>query len=105
MVRGYKTDLIEGVDFTVKRPHWLPRKVGVEWVAFGRTLYGRTAEGPLPKHELLHLAQFRRYGISGVLLHYAFHFVRNRWSCGSAGRAFSEIPFEREAREYESTDD
>jgi len=97
----YNLDLEEGRDFEFKRSHWLPKKVGVECIAFGGTLYHRGEDSEVPRHEFLHLAQFHRYGVARVLLHYLFHLVKNRIRYGNFGKAFREVPFEQEAREFE----
>ncbi|NQT38372.1 MAG: hypothetical protein HQ581_12825 [Planctomycetes bacterium] len=99
---GYNLDLKEGVDFRVKRGHWLPKKLGADWIAFGRTLYCGKVDGEIPKHEFLHIAQFSRYGIARVILHYVFHFGRNYCRYRSFGKAFREVPFEVEARDFEA---
>jgi hypothetical protein len=102
-MRGeYNLDLKEGVDFKVKRGHWLPKKLGAEWIAFGRTLYCRQVDGAVPKHEFLHIAQFARYGVACVILHYLFHVGRKYVRCRNFGKAFRQVPFEVEARDFEA---
>jgi MoaA/NifB/PqqE/SkfB family radical SAM enzyme len=44
----YDLDLEEGVHFAVKRNHWLPRKLGVGFLAFGKTLYCKDEDGGIP---------------------------------------------------------
>ena len=102
MNNGYDLDLKEGVDYRVKRGHWLPRKAGVDCIALGATLYHARADGRVPKHEYLHLAQFSKYGVARVLLHYLVHFTRNYSRCRDLGKAFCDVPFEVEARRYEA---
>lgn len=102
MKAEYNLDLKEGVDFRVKRAHWLPEKLGIEWIAFGKTLYCRTADGDVPKHEFLHIVQFSRYGVVRVVVHYLFHASRNFCRFGNLGKAFREVPFEVEARQFEA---
>ena len=102
MSTGYNLALREGIDFRVKRGHWLPRKLGVPCIAFGKTLYCLAADAEVPKHEYLHLAQFQKYGVARVLLHYLRHVTRNYLRLGSFGAAFREVPFEVEARRYEA---
>ena len=97
----YNLALQEGIDFYVKREHWLPRKLGVAYLALGRTLYCRAADAPVPKHEYLHLAQFHKYGRARVVLHYLYHVSRNYCRLRSFGAAFRAVPFEVEARDYE----
>jgi hypothetical protein len=102
MSTGYKLDLAEGVDFKVKRKHWLPEKLGVDCVAFGRTLYVRKAESDIPRHEFLHLAQFHKYGVLRVILHYLFHISLNVCRYRNVRDSFCNVPFEREARDFEA---
>ena len=103
MTGRYKLDLREGIDFRVKRGHWLPRRLGGEYIAFGKTLYCRAADAEVPKHEFLHIVQFSEYGVVRVILHYLFHVGRNLCRFMDFGRAFCEVPFEVEAREFEAT--
>ena len=102
MSSGYNLDLKEGVHFRVKRGHWLPRKAGVECIALGRTLYHAREGGQVPRHEYLHLAQFARYGTPRVLLHYLVNLARNYYRHRDFGKAFRDVPFEVEARQYEA---
>ena len=102
MLGKYNTDLQEGEDFFVKENHWIPKKLKVEYFAFGDTLYCRGKKGSLPKHELLHISQFRKYGVVYVVAHYFFHFVRNYLKSGNGSRSFLEIPFEMEATAFET---
>ena len=102
MTGRYKLDLREGIDFRVKRGHWLPRKFGVDFIAFGKTLYCRAPDAEVPKHEFLHIAQFAKYGIARVLMHYVFHVAGNLCQSRNLGAAFREVPFEVEAREFEA---
>jgi len=102
-MRGeYNLNLKEGVDFRVKRGHWLPTKLGIECIAFGKTLYCRTANGDVPKHEYFHIVQFSRYGVARVVFHYLFHVGKNCCRYWNLGKAFREVPFEVEAREFET---
>lgn len=102
-MRGhYNLDLKEGVDFKVKRGHWLPAKLGIECIAFGKTLYCRAADGDVPKHEFLHIVQFSRYGVARVIFHYLFHISRNYFRYCNFAKAFREVPFEVEARDFEA---
>jgi hypothetical protein len=102
---GYDLTLREGTDFGVRRGHWLPRTLGLEYIAVRRTLYCRQANAGIPKHEYLHLAQFRKHGMTGVFWHYLRHGVANLVRYRDLGTAFSEIPFEREARVFEKEPD
>jgi len=100
----YDLNLEEGVNFKVKRGHWLPKKLGVNCIAFGRTLYFGQVDGGIPKHEFLHIAQFHKYGVARVVLHYLFHLTKNFFRYGNFQDSFREVPFEREAREFEATE-
>ena len=102
MKGGYNLALKEGLDFKVRRRHWLPEMLGVECIAFGKTLYFKRVDGDIPKHEFLHLAQFHKYGVVRVIVHYLFHVARNLCRYGNFRDAFREVPFEREAREFEA---
>lgn len=102
MVAEYRLDLQAGVDFQVKRGHWLPERFGVECIAFGRTMYLRGAPEEIPRHEFLHIAQFHRYGVPRVVLHYLVHVARNYRRYGNFKEAFREVPFEQEARAFEA---
>jgi len=98
---GYDLNLREGIDFAVRRGHWLPKTLGLEYLAVRRTLYCRQVDAGIPKHEYLHLAQFRKYGVAGVFWHYLRYGVAHFVRCRDLGEAFREIPFEREARAFE----
>ena len=100
MSTGYNLALREGIDFRVKRGHWLPRKLGVPCIALGKTLYCLAADAEVPRHEYLHIAQFHKYGVARVVLHYLWHVTRNYLRLRSLGAAFREVPFEVEARRY-----
>jgi len=99
---AYNLDLKEGIDFRIKRGHWFPKKLGVEWIAFGRTLYCRNVDGEVPRHEFLHIVQFSRYGVIRVILHYVFHLARNFCRFRNFAVAFRQVPFELEAGDYEA---
>ena len=102
MNNGYNLALQEGIDFQINRGHWLPRKLGVAYLALGRTLYCRETNAPVPKHEYLHIVQFHKYGWTRVVLHYLYHVARNYCRLRSFGAAFRAVPFEVEARDYEA---
>lgn len=97
-----EANLEEGVDFLVRKGHWLPRKLNVECVAFGKTLYLRDSNGRIPNHEYMHLLQFRKHGTPVVVAHYLLHFFRNCLAHKNLGIAFQNIPFEVEARHFEN---
>ena len=98
----YNLNLKEGVDFQVKRGHWLPRKLGPECIAFRKTLYCKATDAEVPKHEFLHIVQFARYGTVRVLLHYVYHISKNLFRFRNFGKAFRQVPFEIEARDFEA---
>lgn len=102
MATQYNLDLKPGVDFTVKRSHWLPEKLGIECIAFGKTLYLRGAAERIPQHEFLHIAQFHKYGIARVVFHYLQHIIKNYRRFGNFRDSFREVPFEKEARDFEA---
>lgn len=99
----YDLNLEHNVDFFTKENHWLPKKIGVQYLALGKTLYSDRTIETIPDHEFLHIAQFRKYRIPGVLVHYLFHFAKNYFSCFDLGQSFKNIPFEVEAREFEKS--
>jgi hypothetical protein len=103
MHNKYNLGLRAGVDFTVKRNHWLPGKLNVACIAFGRTLYLRGSEERIPHHEFLHIAQFHKFGVIRVVCHYLLHLTKNYLRLGSFGESFREVPFEKEARAYETS--
>jgi MoaA/NifB/PqqE/SkfB family radical SAM enzyme len=98
----YNLELREGVDFRVKRGHWLPKRLGIEYIAFAKTLYCRQDRAEVPRHEFLHIAQFSRYGVFRVTLHYLFHVARNYCRYGNFAEAFRRVPLEVEAVDYEA---
>lgn len=98
----YNLELKEGVDFFVKRNHWIPKRMGVDYFAFGKTLYFKNSEKNIPRHEFLHIAQFHKFGTSMVIGHYIYHLVKNLFKFKKFPKAFVEIPFEVEARNYEA---
>ena len=100
--RKYRMDLVEGRDYRMRPNHSLPQKIGAEIVVIGRNVYCAGELSELPRHEYLHVAQFRKYGRLLVLLHYGFFFPLNILRFWNGKRAFREIPFEREAREFEA---
>jgi len=102
MKNRYNLDLKAGVDFKVKRTHWLPEKLGIECIAFGRTLYLRSSEHRIPQHEFLHIAQFHKFGVIRVVFHYLRHILINYRRFGNFQESFREVPFEKEARDFEA---
>ena len=99
--KKYNLNLEPGKDFRIKENHSTPEKMGVDFFVFGRTMYCRGKLEVLPKHEYLHVAQFRKYGVVLVLLHYLFFLILNMIKYGKFAKAFEAVPFEVEARKYE----
>ena len=102
MMSRYNLDLKAGVDFKVKRKHWLPEKLGIECIAFGKTLYLRGPEERIPQHEFLHIAQFNKFGVVRVIFHYLVHITKNYRRLRNFKDSFREVPFEKEARDFEA---
>jgi hypothetical protein len=101
--KKYNLTLQPGVHFQIKENHRIPQKMGVDYFVFGRTMYCRGKMLNLPKHEFLHVAQFRKYGSFLVLMHYLFYLIINLIRYRKFGKAFAEVPFEVEARLFEKT--
>jgi len=99
--KKYNLNLVAGKDFTIRENHSLPAKIGAEIFVFGRTMYFRNSMTKLPKHEYLHVAQFRKYGRFLVLLHYLFFLGVNMLKYRNFAKAFEAVPFEVEARKFE----
>lgn len=100
--KKYNLKLVPEKDFRIKENHSIPNKMGVDFFVFGRTMYCRNKMEKLPKHEYLHVAQFRKYGSFLVLLHYLFFLTINMIKYRNFGKAFKAVPFEVEARKYEA---
>jgi MoaA/NifB/PqqE/SkfB family radical SAM enzyme len=99
--RKYRLGLRRGVDYAVREHSWLAKRLQAGYLALGSTLYSSGAVQDVPHHEFLHLAQFRRFGVPRVILHYVRHGIGNLVRCRDLGRAFREVPLEVEARAYE----
>lgn len=99
----YRLDLQPGIDFKIKENHRIPEKMGVDFFVFGKTMFCRNKMEKLPAHEYLHVAQFKKYGIVFVLLHYLFYLAVNMIKYRDFGKAFVGVPFEVEARKYEES--
>ena len=99
--KKYKLNLRPGKDFKVSENHRIPQKMGVDYFVFGRTMYCKNKMEILPKHEYLHIAQFRKYGSFLVVFHYLFYLSINLVKYRNFGKAFRSVPFEIEARNYE----
>lgn len=99
--RKYELELRRGVDSAVREHSWLAKRLKAPYIALGSTLHASGAVRVVPRHEFLHVAQFRRCGVAGVILHYLRHGLANLLRCRNLGRAFRDVPFELEARAYE----
>jgi hypothetical protein len=99
--KKYNLNLQAGKDFAVIENHRIPKKMGVDFFVFGKTMYCRGKMGKLPQHEFLHVAQFRKYGSFLVVLHYLFYLSVNMVKFRNFGKAFENVPFEVEARKFE----
>ncbi len=100
--KKYTLNLQPGKDFFIKENHRIPQKMGVDFFVFGRTMYCRAKMEKLPAHEFLHIAQFRKYGSLLVILHYLFYLSVNLMKYRDFKKAFVAVPFEIEARNYET---
>ena len=96
----YNLNLQPGKDFKIRENHRIPIRMGVDYFVFGKTMYCRSRMITMPKHEYLHVAQFRKYGVVPVVLHYLFYLTINLIKHGDFGKAFMAVPFEVEARKY-----
>jgi hypothetical protein len=105
MKSKYNLSLREGTDFYVKEKHWLPQKMNIDHIVFGKTVYCRGCKNKIPRHEFLHIAQFEKFGTIIVLMHYLFYGIKNLVKYRTLSTAFQEIPFEIEARAFASRAD
>ncbi len=87
----YNLKLILDKDYFVKEEHWLPRRMGVQYFAFGKTLYCDRKVKVIPSHEFLHIAQFNKYGTVRVIGHYIYHLVINYKNGSNLGEAFRRV--------------
>jgi hypothetical protein len=99
--RKYNLEIEPGKDFEIRENHWLPRKLSVRFIAFGKTLYCDCQLTILPDHEFLHIVQFNKFGVPRVAVHYMMHLIKNYFTTFNFAGAFANIPFEVEARQYE----
>ena len=99
--KKYNLNLKPGIDFSIKEEHRIPQKMGAEIFVFGKTMYFKSKMNQLPKHEYLHIAQFRKYGKILVIMHYLFFLTVNLIRYRDFGKAFKSVPFEKEARDFE----
>lgn len=96
-------------------PAWLRPFLARDVIAItlGRTIYvsPRMLERPpvalerLLRHELAHVAQVNRLGLPVFLVRYVYEFGRNLWRLRSAGEAYRQISFEREASAAEEQEE
>jgi hypothetical protein len=97
----YNLTIEPNKDFYIRENHWIPQRLGVQFFAFRKTLYCNSKLTALPNHEILHIAQFKKFGVARVAVHYLLHLTTNYFRTFDFAIAFRDIPFEREAREYE----
>lgn len=97
----YDLNMKAGRDFQLLTEHWLPIWLGVPYIALGRKLYCKNDCTKIPRHEYLHIAQFRRYGYFLVISHYLWYLVINSMRYRNVADAFRNIPFEQEAQCFE----
>lgn len=101
--KKYNLKLKVGTDFIISENHWIPNKMGVEVFVFGKTMHFMKKMEQIPKHEYLHIAQFKKYGIVLVIFHYLFYLIMNLFKYRNFGKAYLAIPFEVEARDFEKS--
>jgi hypothetical protein len=86
-------------------PWWLRRLLlkNVVAITLGRRIYVRGAiDDRVIRHELAHVRQVNRLGLTVFLARYLYEFVRNLIRERSLDRAYRSISFEREAYEAET---
>lgn len=87
--------------------HWLPPLLGAEAVTVGNTIYYRkqkSASYPyqwLRNHEMVHVEQYKKYGVYGFLFMYLIYYLVGRLKGKDHWSAYKDIPFEIEARKAE----
>lgn len=84
--------------------YWLwvggPVPPGASGITIGRLVVlrrGHEGSERLLRHELEHVAQYRRFGMLGFLGRYLRHYLRWRWRGYSHRGAYRRIPFEASA--------
>ena len=97
----YNLKIMPERDYCIKESHWLPQKLGIKYLAFGKTLYCDEKVQTIPDHEFLHIAQFHRFGKARVIMHYLLHLTKNYVTSLNFAESYVNIPFEKEARYYE----
>jgi hypothetical protein len=97
---------------------WLTRRAGIDAITLGHRVFvaphhlrrarvdASVMSGRLLAHEVAHLLQAARVGLATFLFAYLREYLRGmrraaRWDSAAHWRAYSEISFEREAREAE----
>ena len=96
---------------------WLAGRAGVDAITLGRRVLiaprhvrsvggARAVSGRVMAHEVAHLLQAERAGLVPFLFAYLREYLKGmrreaRWDAAAHWRAYSEISFEREAREAE----
>lgn len=87
--------------------HWLPPIMGAEAVTVGNTIYYRKAKSAsypykwLRNHEMVHVMQYKKYGLVGFLVLYFVWYLIGRMQKKDHWKAYKDIPFEIEARKAE----
>jgi hypothetical protein len=97
----YNLNIMPDRDYHIKENHWLPQRLGIKYLAFGKTLYCDGKVQTIPDHEFLHIAQFNKFGKARVIMHYLLHLTKNYATSLNFADSYVNIPFEREARYYE----
>ena len=82
--------------------HFLPRWLKVSGVTLGRHVYyaqeASQVSHRLRQHEMIHVEQYRKYGLIRFLFRYFKEYFRFRLKGYTHYQAYLEISFEKEAR-------
>lgn len=85
--------------------HWLPKLLKANAVTIGKHIfYARSPQlvsDRLRRHEFAHVKQYKKYTIPGFLIIYFYEYLKGRISGLTHLKAYKNIPFEKDAREYE----
>lgn len=87
--------------------HWLPILLKANAVTIGNTIYyerEKTVKYPwewLRNHEMVHVEQYKRYGVPLFLALYLTYYLIGRLQGKDHWQAYKDIPFEVEARKAE----
>ena len=83
--------------------HWLPKLLNAEGVTLGSHIfyYDDDVSYRTFTHEMVHVEQYRKYGVPLFLLIYVIHYVIGRLKGLSHDEAYRNICFEKEAFEKE----